>query len=310
MSRVVITGAAGFLGSHLTERFLAEGWEVVAVDNLVTGRAVNLEHLLDRADLRVIRADVSDGLRVDGAVDLVVHMASLASPPDYLRMPLETLRVGAAGTEAALELATKRKARFVAASTSEVYGDPLEHPQRESYWGNVNPVGPRSVYDESKRYAEAISMAYHRVRGLDVKLPRIFNTYGPRMRQDDGRAVPSFIAQALHGEALTVHGDGSQTRSLCYVDDLIEGIWRLSQSEHVGPMNLGNPEELKILELAQLVCSLVDSSPDITFIQRPVDDPSVRCPDIALAREVLRWEPSVRLSEGLMRTIEWARGRW
>jgi dTDP-glucose 4,6-dehydratase len=310
VSRVVITGAAGFLGSHLTERFLTEGWEVVAVDNLVTGRAVNLEHLRDRSALTVIRADVSHGLSVDGPLDLVMHLASLASPPDYLRLPLETLRVGAAGTEAALDLATERGARFLMASTSEVYGDPLEHPQRETYWGNVNPVGPRSVYDESKRYGEAISMAYHRVHGLDVKLPRIFNTYGPRMRSDDGRAVPTFITQALHGEPLTVHGDGGQTRSLCYVDDLVEGIWRLSQSDHVGPMNLGSPEELKVLELAQLVCSLVDASPDIAFVDRPVDDPTVRCPDIALARDVLRWEPVVRLSEGLRRTIEWARGRW
>ncbi len=310
MGRAVITGAAGFLGSHLCTRALDEGWDVVGVDNLITGRDVNLAHLADRAGFTLVHGDVSAGLDVDGAVDAVFHFASPASPPDYLEHPIETLRVGSSGTQHALDLALARGARFVQASTSEVYGDPLVHPQPESYWGNVNPVGPRSVYDESKRYAEALAMAYHRVHGLDVKLSRIFNTFGPRMRRDDGRAVPNFIAQALHDETMTVHGDGSQTRSLCYVDDLVNGIWLLALSEHIGPMNVGNPEELTVLALAELIRDLAGSRSEMRFIERLVDDPNRRCPDITLAGQVLGWKPDVPMREGLERTIEWGRGRW
>jgi dTDP-glucose 4,6-dehydratase len=310
MGRAVITGAAGFVGSHLVTRLLDDGWAVVALDNLVTGRAENLAHLEGRAGLEVREVDVSDALEIDGTVDVVMHLASPASPPDYLDHPIETLRVGSIGTQRALDLALEKGARFVQASTSEVYGDPLVHPQPESYWGNVNPVGPRSVYDEAKRYAEALAMAYHRVHGLSVALPRIFNTYGPRMRRDDGRAVPNFVAQALHDEPMTVHGDGSQTRSLCYVDDLVNGLWMLARSQHVGPMNIGNPVELTVLELAERIRQLVGSRSEVVFTGRPVDDPNVRCPDISLARDVLGWEPNVDLGEGLGRTLEWAKGRW
>jgi dTDP-glucose 4,6-dehydratase len=310
MPRAVVTGGAGFLGSHLTERLLAEGWDVVVVDNLLTGRLDNITAVLEDPRCRFVDRDLSEGLSEDEPVDVVFHMASPASPPDYLEHPIETLDVGSLGTRHALELALDKGARFVLASTSEVYGDPQVHPQPESYWGNVNPVGPRSVYDEAKRFSEALGMAFHRSRGLDLGIMRIFNTYGPRMRRRDGRAVPNFIDQALRGEALTVHGDGSQTRSLCYVDDLIEGIWRLARADVVGPINIGNPEEVKILELARTIVALTESSSDVVFVDRPVDDPNIRCPDIAAARRALDWEPTVPLIDGLTRTIAWAREAW
>ncbi|MGZ8595567.1 MAG: UDP-glucuronic acid decarboxylase family protein [Actinomycetota bacterium] len=310
MPRAVITGVAGFLGSHLCDRLLAEGWDVLGVDSMITGRPENLAALASDPRFVFLNHDVSEGLPVKGAVDRVFHLASLASPPDYLTHPIETLMVGGAGTLHALDLAVANDATFLLASTSEVYGDPLVHPQPESYWGNVNPVGPRSVYDESKRYAESLATAYRRVHGIDVKLVRIFNTYGPRMRVDDGRAVPQFISQAMRGEPLTVHGDGSQTRSLCYVDDLIEGIWRLAGSDLEGPVNIGNPKEISIMELAHLVVNLVASRSEITLTNRPVDDPERRCPDIGRARTELGWEPDVALEDGLLRTIEWARARW
>jgi dTDP-glucose 4,6-dehydratase len=283
---------------------------VTCVDSLITGRTGNLRHAEDRDGFEVIEADVSHGVPADGPVDAVLHFASPASPVDYLLRPLETLRVGSFGTQHALELAKSTGATFLLASTSEVYGDPKVSPQPESYWGNVNPIGPRSVYDEAKRYAEALTMAYHRVHGVPVRIARIFNTYGPRMRRDDGRAVPTFIDQALRGEPLTVHGTGTQTRSLCYVDDLVEGIWRLLGSEHEGPMNLGNPEEVTILELAERIRHLGSSSSEVVLISRPVDDPEVRCPDITLAQRTLDWQPTVSLEAGLRRTIEWARSAW
>ncbi|HEU4356777.1 MAG TPA: NAD-dependent epimerase/dehydratase family protein, partial [Actinomycetota bacterium] len=282
---------------------LAEGWEVVCVDNLLTGTADNLATARERERFSFVRANVSEPLRVDGPVDWVLHLASPASPPDYLEHPIETLKVGALGTFHCLDLAEAKGAGVLLASTSEVYGDPKIHPQPESYWGNVNPIGPRSVYDEAKRYAEAATMAYHRARGLRVRIIRIFNTYGPRMRLDDGRAVPNFVTQALRGDPLTVHGDGSQTRSLCYVDDLIEGVWRVLAADLTGPVNLGNPNEVTVLELAELVREITDSRSEIAFIERPVDDPEVRRPDIALARSLLGWEPLVALREGLTRTV-------
>ncbi|HEY7874605.1 MAG TPA: GDP-mannose 4,6-dehydratase, partial [Actinomycetota bacterium] len=254
--------------------------------------------------------DVTQSLDVEDDVDLVLHMASPASPPDYLEHPIATLDVGSIGTRNCLELARAKGARFFLASTSECYGDPVVHPQPETYWGNVNPIGPRSVYDEAKRFSEALTTAYHRAHGLPVRIARIFNTYGPRMRRADGRAVPNFIDQALHGKPVTVHGDGSQTRSLCYVEDLIEGLWRLINSDHSTPMNIGNPEEAKVLELARLIVELVASSSELAFVERPVDDPQQRCPDISLARATLGWEPQVQMREGLGRTIEWARDRW
>ncbi|HET9725041.1 MAG TPA: UDP-glucuronic acid decarboxylase family protein [Actinomycetota bacterium] len=301
--RAVIAGGAGFLGSHLCDRLLAEGWEVVCVDNLLTGTADNLATARGYERFSFVRANVSEPLRVDGPVDWVLHLASPASPPDYLEHPIETLKVGALGTFHCLDLAEAKGAGVLLASTSEVYGDPKVHPQPETYWGNVNPIGPRSVYDEAKRYAEAATMAYHRARGLGVRIIRIFNTYGPRMRLDDGRAVPNFVTQALRGEPLTVHGDGSQTRSLCYVDDLIEGIWRVLGADLTGPVNLGNPNEVTVLELAELVREVTRSRSEIVFTERPVDDPEVRRPDIALARSALGWEPVVTLREGLTRTV-------
>ncbi len=310
MPRAVVTGGAGFLGSHVCGRLLDEGWDVVCLDSLLTGDEQNIAQLVNREGFAFERHDVTNYLDVDGSVDWILHFASPASPIDYQEHPIPTLKVGGMGTWRALGLARAKKAGFMLASTSEVYGDPQVHPQPETYWGNVNPVGPRSMYDEAKRYAEAISVAYHRFHDIPVKIPRIFNTYGPRMRKRDGRAVPNFIIQSLRGEPITVHGDGSQTRSLCYVDDLIEGIWRLLISDVTGPCNLGNPDELKILELAQRICALAGSKSEITFGDRPIDDPEVRCPDITLARTELGWKPEVSLEEGLSKTIEWARGAW
>ncbi|ONH28990.1 UDP-glucuronic acid decarboxylase family protein [Pseudofrankia asymbiotica] len=305
MARVAIAGGAGFLGSHLCERLLADGAEVICVDNFVTGRPENVEHLLTNRRFRLIDRDITEYLHVPGPLDAVLHLASPASPVDYARLPVETLMVGSVGTHHALGLARAKGARFLLASTSEAYGDPKVHPQPETYWGNVNPVGPRSMYDESKRFAEALTMAYRNSRDVNTGIVRIFNTYGPRMRAHDGRAIPTFIAQALRGEPITVAGDGSQTRSVCYVDDLIEGIVRMLWSDECGPVNIGNPHELTILETAELVLRLCGSDAPITFIPRPVDDPSVRQPDITLARERLGWEPKIGVEDGLVRTIEW-----
>ncbi len=304
-SRIVVTGGAGFLGSHLCEELLNRGAEVVCLDNFVTGPSSNVEHLLERDTFRLIRADVSDYVHVAGAVDAVLHFASPASPIDYLRWPVETLKVGSLGTLHTLGLAREKQARFLLASTSETYGDPQVHPQPETYWGNVNPVGPRGVYDEAKRFGEAMTMAYRRSRDVDTTIVRIFNTYGERMRPDDGRAIPTFICQALRGEPLTVHGDGSQTRSVCHVDDLVRGILGLLDSDHSGPMNLGNPEEMSVRDLAEKIAKLAGSGSDLIFTARPQDDPTVRQPDISLARDVLGWEPSISADEGLRRTIDW-----
>jgi dTDP-glucose 4,6-dehydratase len=303
--RAVVTGGAGFLGSHLCERLLRHGVEVVCLDNFLTGAPANVVHLVGQPGFRLIKCDVTDFVHVPGEVDLVLHLASAASPADYLRLPVETLKVGSLGTLHALGLAAEKGARFVLASTSEVYGDPEQHPQRESYWGNVNPVGPRSVYDEAKRYAEALTTAYRMSRGADTAIVRIFNSYGPRMRPDDGRAIPTFIHQALTGEPLTVTGDGSQTRSVCYVDDTVRGIVALAESSAAGPVNIGGPDELSILELAELVIELTGASTPIRHIDRPVDDPRVRRPDTTLARRLLGWQPRVGLRDGLARTIRW-----
>jgi dTDP-glucose 4,6-dehydratase len=308
--RALITGGAGFLGSHLCDRLLREGWEVLCVDSLLTGDSVNLSDAREHAAFRFVQANVSDELWFEDGLDAVLHLASPASPVAYQAHPIETLRVGAVGAERALELAERDGSTFLLASTSEVYGDPKVHPQPESYWGNVNPIGPRSMYDEAKRFAEALTVAYHRSRGLSVRIARIFNTYGPRMRRDDGRAVPAFIEQGLRGEPITVHGTGSQTRSLCYVDDLIEGLWRLLVSDTTGPVNLGNPEEVSVLQLADAVRSLTGEQSQLTFVDRPVDDPELRCPDISLARDVLDWEPRTSLSDGLRMTVDWARSTW
>jgi dTDP-glucose 4,6-dehydratase len=306
----LVTGGAGFLGSHLCDRLLLEGWDVVCVDSLLTGAASNLEEAMANPRCRFVRADVSKGIPAEEPVDAILHLASPASPGAYQAHPIETLRVGAAGTLETLEVARRVGATFLLASTSEVYGDPKVHPQPETYWGNVNPIGPRSMYDEAKRFAEACAMAYHRTYGVSVRIARIFNTYGTRMRLDDGRAVPTFIAQGLRGEPITVHGTGAQTRSLCFADDLIEGLWRLLISDVVGPMNLGNPWEVSVLDLANAIRSLTGGSSDIAFVDRPVDDPEVRCPDIGLARRTLGWEPRVSLSEGLRTTIAWATESW
>jgi dTDP-glucose 4,6-dehydratase len=307
VSRAVITGGAGFLGSHLCERALAEGHEVICVDNLVTGRLENIKHLLHRNDFEYREHDVSKHFEVEGPVDFVLHFASPASPIDYLELPIQTLKVGSLGTHNSLGLAKAKGARFLLASTSEVYGDPKEHPQKETYWGNVNPVGPRGVYDEAKRFAEAMTMAYHRYHGLDVRIVRIFNTYGPRMRLRDGRVVPAFVQQALTGEPMTVFGEGRQTRSFCYVDDLIEGIWRLLMSDLREPCNIGNPHEMTILEFAETIKAAVGSTSPIVFKPLPVDDPQTRQPDITQARERLGWEPQVPLAEGLKSTITYFR---
>jgi dTDP-glucose 4,6-dehydratase len=305
--RVLITGGAGFLGSHLCDRWLAEGAEVIAVDNLLTGRMENIEHLFSNKRFIFIRQDVSNYLHVPGKLDLVMHFASPASPDDYHRWPIPTLKVGALGTHKALGLAKDKKAAFCLASTSEVYGDPLVSPQPESYWGNVNPIGPRGVYDEAKRFAEAMTMAYHRAHRIPVRIVRIFNTYGPRMRVNDGRAVPNFITQALKGKPITVYGKGTQTRSLTYVDDLVEGIMRLVKSKQTGPMNIGNPREMTLMEIARLVKTLTRSSSPIVHMPLPVDDPKVRRPDITLARKTLKWAPTVPAEEGLAKTIGYFR---
>jgi len=308
--RLLITGGAGFLGSHLCDRFLAEGHQVIAMDNLITGTTRNIEHLTGRGDFLFVKHDVTNYIYVEGPLDAILHFASPASPIDYLELPIQTLKVGAMGTHKALGLAMAKKARFLLASTSEVYGDPLQHPQREDYWGNVNPIGPRGVYDEAKRFAEALAMAYHRTHGVETRIARIFNTYGPRMRLDDGRVVPNFVGQALRGEPLTVYGDGSQTRSFCYVDDLIEGIYRLLLSDEVEPVNLGNPAEMTILDFAYMVNRLTGNKAGIVYEDyRIPDDPQVRQPDISKARRVLKWEPTVDLEEGLQKTIEWFRER-
>jgi dTDP-glucose 4,6-dehydratase len=303
--RVVVTGGAGFLGSHLCSALVRRGDSVVCVDDLSTGNLANIAELLGNRRFRFIEADVSAALDVHGHVDIVTHLASPASPPDYLRRPLETLAVGSRGTENALRLAQGSGARFVLASTSEVYGDPVEHPQREGYWGNVNPVGPRSVYDEAKRYAEAVTMAYRRHHGVDTGIIRIFNTYGPRMRPEDGRVVSSFITQALNGQPLTIYGDGTQTRSFCYVDDLVRGIVSMIDSSEAGPINLGNPEEHTVTELAELVLELVESESVVEHHPLPVDDPTRRRPDITAASERLGWGPEVPTVEGLKRTVAW-----
>ncbi len=303
--RALVTGGAGFLGSHLCERLMAEGWDVVCMDNLSTGDLANIDHLNGQDGFRFVKVDVTDYIHVPGPVDRVFHFASPASPIDYLEMPIPTLKVGSLGTHKALGLARAKSARFVMASTSEVYGDPLEHPQKETYWGNVNPVGPRGVYDEAKRFSEAIVMAYHRYHQLETRIVRIFNTYGPRMRLNDGRALPAFMSQGLRGEDLTVFGDGSQTRSFCFVDDLIDGIWRLSESDEPNPVNIGNPAEMTIKEFAETVCELTGSKSSITYLPLPEDDPKQRRPDITRAREILGWEPKVALAEGLKRTLDY-----
>jgi dTDP-glucose 4,6-dehydratase len=305
--RAVVTGGAGFLGSHLCDRLLDEGYEVSCLDNFSTGAASNVEHLTGNPAFRLIHYDVTDWVHVPGPVDAVLHFASPASPIDYLQLPIETLKVGSVGTNHTVGLAREKGARYLLASTSEAYGDPQIHPQPESYWGHVNPVGPRGVYDEAKRFAEAMTMAYRRTHGVNTAIVRIFNTYGPRIRPNDGRAIPTFIRQALRGEPLTVAGDGSQTRSVCYVDDLIDGIVRLLHSDLPGPVNIGNPHELPVLRLAELIRDLCGSSSPIEFVARPEDDPMVRQPDITLARTQLGWEPQVDLEDGLKRTIEWFR---
>jgi dTDP-glucose 4,6-dehydratase len=304
MARVLITGGAGFIGSHLCERFLEEGDDVICMDNFVTGSPDNIAHLFTNKNFSFIPQDVTTYIYVKGPVDAILHFASPASPVDYLELPIQTLKVGSLGTHKALGLAKEKSARLLLASTSEVYGDPLVHPQKEDYWGNVNPIGPRGVYDEAKRFAEAMTMAYHRAHGVQTRIVRIFNTYGPRMRLRDGRVVPNFIAQALRGEDLTVYGDGSQTRSFCFVTDLVEGLVRLLRSDHTGPVNVGNPRELTVLEFARVIIQLTGSKSQITFQPLPVDDPKQRQPDITLARQVLNnWEPRVPLEDGLRQTI-------
>ena len=308
--RAIILGAAGFIGSHLVDRFLAEGWRVTGVDNFVTGTARNIEHLGRESRFDFLEADICEPLdAIRGRVDAVLDFASPASPIDYLKRPFETLHVGSHGVENALRLAQRSGATFVLSSTSEVYGDPLEHPQRESYWGNVNPIGPRAVYDEAKRFAEAITVAYRRYEQVQVRIARIFNTYGPRMRLDDGRIVPTFVAQALRGEPITVFGTGTQTRSFCYVDDNVEGIWRLLHSTYQDPVNIGNPHELTVLAFAEAVQRLVGSACPIEHRPLPEDDPKVRRPDITRAKELLGWEPRIGFDEGMRRTIEWFRAQ-
>lgn len=303
--RVVVTGAAGFLGSHLCDHLIGKGHVVIGLDNLITGTTRNIEHLAGNKGFQFIKHDVTEYIFISGSVDAILHFASPASPVDYLEYPIQTLKVGALGTHKALGLAREKKARFLLASSSEVYGDPLVHPQREDYWGNVNPIGPRGVYDEAKRFGEALAFAYHRTHGVDTKIARIFNTYGPRMRSGDGRVVPNFITQAIAGKPLTVYGDGKQTRSFCFVKDLVEGIYRLLVSEVNDPVNLGNPQEMTILDFASKVVETTGSGSDIVFEPLPVDDPKVRQPDISRAKDLLGWQPGVSLEEGLKATIDY-----
>jgi dTDP-glucose 4,6-dehydratase len=302
---VVITGGAGFLGSHLCDRMLAEGLKVICIDNLLTGNPDNIAHLIGNENFKFIKHDVTDYIYVPGRVDYILHFASPASPIDYLKLPIQTLKVGSLGTHKVLGLAKEKKARFLLASTSEVYGDPLIHPQKEDYWGNVNPVGPRGVYDEAKRFAEAITMAYHTFHGVETRIVRIFNTYGPRMRLNDGRVLPAFVSQALNGEDLTAFGDGSQTRSFCFVSDLVDGIFRLLMSNETNPVNIGNPSEITILQFAEEILKITGSKSKICFKELPVDDPKVRQPDITRARNILGWEPKVGREEGLKITIDY-----
>ncbi len=303
--KILITGSAGFLGSHLCDRFINEGFHVIGMDNLITGRMANIEHLLPKEEFEFYRQDVSKFIHIPGELHYILHFASPASPIDYLKIPIQTLKVGSLGVHHCLGLAKEKKARILIASTSEVYGDPEVHPQTESYWGHVNPVGPRGVYDEAKRFQEAMTMAYHTYHGLEIRIARIFNTYGPRMRLNDGRALPAFIGQALRGEDLTVFGDGSQTRSFCYVDDLVEGIYRLLLSDYSQPVNLGNPEEITILDFANEIVKLTNTEQRITFKDLPQDDPRQRRPDISLAQEVLGWKPIVGREEGLSKTYDY-----
>jgi dTDP-glucose 4,6-dehydratase len=306
--RILITGAAGFLGSHLCDRFIREGFHVIGMDNLITGRMANIEHLLPLADFDFYHQDVSKFIHIPGELHYILHFASPASPIDYLKIPIQTLKVGSLGVHHCLGLAKEKNARILIASTSEVYGDPEVHPQTESYWGNVNPVGPRGVYDEAKRFQEAMTMAYHTFHGLETRIARIFNTYGPRMRLNDGRVLPAFIGQALRGEDLTVFGDGSQTRSFCYVDDLVEGIYRLLMSDYVQPVNLGNPDEITMLDFAEEIIQLTKTDQKIVFEPLPVDDPKQRRPDISLATSLLGWKPKVGRAEGLALTYEYFKG--
>ena len=305
MKRVLITGGAGFLGSHLCDRFIKEGCHVIAMDNLITGSMSNIEHLMPLKNFEFYHHDVSKYIHVPGELDYIPHFASPASPIDYLKIPIPTLKVGSLGTHNCLGLALAKGARMIIASTSEVYGDPMVHPQTEDYWGNVNPVGPRGVYDEAKRFQEAMTMAYHTFHGVETRIVRIFNTYGPRMRLNDGRALPAFIGQALRGEDITIFGDGSQTRSFCYVDDLVEGIYRLLLSDHEQPVNIGNPDEISILDFAQEIIDLTGTDQKVVFLDLPKDDPKQRKPDITKAKEILGWEPTVNRSEGLKITYEY-----
>ena len=309
MSTYLITGGAGFIGSHLCDRLIAEGFRVICMDNFITGSINNIKHLRRDKNFKLIKHDISKPIYIRGGIDYVLHFASLASPVDYLNYPIQTLKVGSLGTHNTLGLAKEKKAKFMLASTSEVYGDPHMHPQKESYWGNVNPVGVRGCYDESKRFAEAITMAYHRVHKVDTRIVRIFNTYGPRMREKDGRVVPNFIYQALRNKPLTVYGDGSQSRSFCYIDDLVNGIYRLMKSSFNQPMNLGNPKEFTILELAKIVVRLVNGKSKIIYKTLPQDDPKQRQPDISKAKNILKWTPKVQLKEGLNDTINWFRDK-
>ena len=304
---VLITGGAGFLGSHLADRFIKEGFKVIVMDNLITGNADNIAHLFGNENFQFFNYDVTNFIHVEDDLDFILHFASPASPIDYLEMPIQTLKVGSLGTHKALGLAKAKGARLVLASTSEVYGDPLEHPQKENYWGNVNPIGDRGVYDEAKRFAEAMTMAYHRYHGVETRIVRIFNTYGTRMRINDGRALPAFMSQALRGDDITVFGNGSQTRSFTYVDDLVEGIYRLAMSDYTEPVNIGNPQEISILEFANEIIELTGSSSKITFLELPNDDPKVRKPDISRAKEVLGWEPRYPRKEGLKKTLDYFR---
>jgi len=311
--RILITGGAGFIGSHLCDRLLADGHKVIAMDNLSTGSVDNIAHLAGRDGFQFIKHDVTHYIFIEGDLDAVLHLASLPSPVDYLNFPIQTLKVGALGTHKTLGLAMAKGARYLLASTSEVYGDPLVHPQPEDYWGNVNPIGPRGVYDESKRFAEALVMAYHRYHGVDTRIARIFNTYGPRMRMDDGRVVPNFVCQALRGDPLTAYDEGSHTRSFCYISDMVEGLVRLLQSDESDPVNLGNPDEMTVLDFAHRVLAWIDSASTIKFVKptdaRTADDPKVRCPDISKARRVLGWEPQVELEEGLRQTAAYFQGK-